>query len=60
VTRSSAISWSEKQTYSGEKKLWTIKGLVCAHKMVINIVSEVGCKTLRDMPTVLRFAFDNF
>lgn len=39
--------------------MWTSKGLVCAHKMVINIVSEVGCKPLQDMPTVLCFAFDN-
>lgn len=39
--------------------MWTSKGLVCTHKMVINIVSEVGCKPLQDMLTVLRFAFDN-
>lgn len=42
-----------------EKNLWTSKGLASAHEMVISIVSEVRCKPLRDMPTVLCFAFDN-
>lgn len=42
-----------------EKDLWTSKGLVSAHKMVINIVSEAWCKPLWDMPEVLCFAFDN-
>lgn len=58
MTGSSAIFWSEKQNYFG-KKMWTRKGLVCAHKMVINILSEVGCEQLQDMPTALHFAFDN-
>lgn len=42
-----------------EKDLWTSKGFVSAHKMVINIVSEVRCKPLQDMPAVVSFAFDN-
>lgn len=57
--QSLAISSSEKQNYVGEKKLQTRKGLVSAHKMVINILSEVGCKPLQDVPIALHFAFDN-
>lgn len=42
-----------------EKDLWTSKGFVSAHKMIINIVSDVRCKPLQDMPAVVSFAFDN-